>query len=493
METETFCDLRRYSEALHKRELGSEELARHALQRAQALNPKLNALITICDETRVLAQAKAADKRLAAGEAGPLCGIPIIHKDVFCTKGVRTTCASRMLDNFVAPYNATIVERLNQAGMVTIGKANMDEFAMGSSTENSYYGPVRNPWQQDHVPGGSSGGSAVAVAAGIVPCATGSDTGGSIRQPAALCGITGLKPTYGRVSRHGMVAFASSLEQAGSMTRTAADAALLLQAMAGTDMLDATTVQNPAVDDYTANLEQPLDGLKLGFPEQQVQQSLGSDALKLCNQTLASMRELGAEIVPVQLPRQSLCMAAYYIIAGAECSANLARYDGVRYGYRSSDYEEDLEELYIRSRSEGFGPEVKRRLLTGTYVLSAGYQDAFYHQALRVRHYIHDQIMQALDGADAIITPTTAAPAFPLGEKTSDPIAMYMSDVFTTGANLSGLPAISVPAGFINQLPFGMQFMAAPFAESLLLRIAHQYQQHSNWHRQTPKLELDTA
>ena len=492
MSVPPFADLRQYSQALRHKKLSSEELAREAMRRARALNASLNALISICDEDRVMAQAKAADQRLAAGEANPLCGVPVVHKDLFCTRGVRTTCASRMLNNFIAPYDATVVERLDAAGMVTIGKANMDEFAMGSSCETSYYGPTRNPWRETAVPGGSSGGSAAAVASGMAPCATGSDTGGSIRQPAALCGITGLKPSYGRVSRHGMVSFASSLEQAGPMTRTAADAALVLQAIAGGDPRDSTTVREPEPANYSAELEQGLKGLKLGCPERQVRQALDHDAMELWQQALEVMRQAGAQIVATELPEQSLCMSAYYIIAGAECSANLSRYDGVRYGYRCQEAK-DVDEMYIRSRSEGFGREVKRRLLTGTYVLSAGYQEAYYNQALRVRHIIQRQMTEALQGIDAIITPTTAAPAFAMGEKMDKPLEMYMSDAFTTNANLSGLPAISVPAGFLGGLPFGLQLIAAPFAEALLLRMAHQYQQHTDWHLQTPRLPEQAA
>ncbi|MGH8613238.1 MAG: Asp-tRNA(Asn)/Glu-tRNA(Gln) amidotransferase subunit GatA [Gammaproteobacteria bacterium] len=468
---------------LHRREISSVELTRIFIERAERCNPYLNAFITLCAE-QALETARAADRRLASGQAGPLTGIPVAHKDIFLTRGIKTSCASRMLDNFIAPYDATVVERLASAGMVLLGKTNMDEFAMGSSSETSYYGPVKNPWDRQHVPGGSSGGSATAVAARLAPAATGTDTGGSIRQPAALCGITGLKPTYGRVSRWGMIAFASSLDQGGPMTQCAQDAAMLLGAMAGFDPRDATSVERP-VDDYSAQLEQDLDGLKIGLPKEYFNDGLDHHVAALIDGAVTELKRLGVTFREITLPHTELSIPAYYVIAPAECSSNLARYDGVRFGYRCKD-PRDLQDLYCRSRAEGFGAEVKRRILIGTYALSAGYYDAYYVKAQRVRRLIRDDFQSAFRQVDAIAGPTSPTVAFRLAEKTSDPLAMYLSDVYTIPANLAGLPAMSIPVGRVGALPVGMQLIADYFQEGRLLNLAHRYQQVTEWHRQIP-------
>ena len=462
----------------------SEELTRYYLERIGALDPQINSYITVAEE-QALAQAKAADQRRADGQAGPLTGVPLAHKDIFCTNGIRTSCGSKMLDNFIAPYDATVVERINQAGLVTLGKTNMDEFAMGSSNETSFYGPVKNPWNTDTVPGGSSGGSAAAVAAGLAPAATGTDTGGSIRQPAALCGVTGLKPTYGRVSRYGMIAFASSLDQAGPITRTAEDAGLLLNVMAGHDERDSTSLDKP-VPDYMADLENDLKGLKIGLIREHFEQGLDSQVAALIEAALDEYRRLGAEVVEISLPNTHLSVPAYYVVAPAECSSNLSRFDGVRFGYRCQD-PQDLEDLYKRSRGEAFGPEVKRRIMVGTYALSAGYYDAYYIKAQQARRLIRDDFVQAFESVDVIMGPTSPGPAFRLGEKADDPITMYLSDIYTIAANLAGLPGMSVPAGFVNGLPVGLQIIGNYFDEARLLNVAHRYQQVTEWHRQTPK------
>ena len=481
MYSETVTEL---SSSLQQRKFSATELARSLLERVSAAQPALNAFISIETES-ALAAAAAADRRLAAGSAPPLTGVPIAHKDLFCAAGSRTTCGSRMLGNFISPYDATVVARLRAAGAVVLGKTNMDEFAMGSSNETSFFGPVRNPWDPARVPGGSSGGSAAAVAARLVPAATGTDTGGSIRQPAALCGVTGVKPTYGRVSRFGMVAFASSLDQAGVIARSAEDCALLLGAMAGFDARDSTSVDKP-VPDYLAGLDRPLQGLRVGLLKEFFDQGL-DPAVEACLRTaLEILRAQGAVLKEVSLPSLPLSVPTYYVVAPAECSSNLARFDGVRFGHRC-DNPRDLRDLYERSRGEGFGAEVKRRIMTGTYVLSAGYYDAYYLKAQRVRALIADDFRRAFAEVDVLISPTTPTPAFEIGAKMNDPVTMYLNDIYTIGANLAGLPAVSVPCGFVDGLPVGMQVIGAHFSEERLLNVAHRYQRGSDWHRQVPQ------
>jgi aspartyl-tRNA(Asn)/glutamyl-tRNA(Gln) amidotransferase subunit A len=463
------------------------ELARHFLDRIARHGPGLNALISVTADSALKAAADA-DRQLAAGQGGPLTGIPLVHKDIFCTEGVRTSCASRMLDNFVAPYDATVVSRLKAAGMVMLGKANMDEFAMGSSNETSHYGPVRNPWDPVRVPGGSSGGSAAAVAARLAPVATATDTGGSIRQPAALCGLTGLKPTYGRVSRYGMIAFASSLDQGGTLTASAEEAALVLQAMAGFDPRDSTSVEQP-VPDYAATLDQPLAGLRIGLLREFFETGLSPQMERCVREALAVYEKLGAKLIEVSLPSIGLSVPAYYVVAPAECSSNLARFDGVRFGYRCQE-PKDLLDLYKRSRGEGFGAEVKRRIMTGTYVLSAGYYDAYYLKAQQVRRLIANDFERAFDLVDVIMGPTTPTPAFELGAKTADPVTKYLKDIYTIGATLAGRPALSIPCGFMQQLPVGLQIIGRHFAEAQLLNAAHVYQRETDWHTRVPATYL---
>jgi aspartyl-tRNA(Asn)/glutamyl-tRNA(Gln) amidotransferase subunit A len=477
------------AQALRARETSAVELTRRALEAARA-NAPLNALITQADAA-ALAASERADAALARGAAAPLCGIPFVHKDIFCTNGIRTTCGSRMLEGFVPPYDATVVERLAGANAVTIGKANMDEFAMGSSNENSHFGPVRNPWDATRVPGGSSGGSAAAVAAGIVPFATGTDTGGSIRQPAAFCGITGLKPTYGRVSRWGMIAFASSLDCGGVLARSASDCAEVLAAVAGHDPRDATSVQRP-VDDYVASLSTSLQGRRIGVAREYFGAGVEDGVGAAVREALAALEKRGAILVDIALPHAELAIPAYYVIAPAEASSNLARYDGVRFGHRCAD-PASLEDLYARSRSEGFGAEVKRRILIGTYALSAGYYDAYYLRAQRVRRLIASDFDKAFKQVDLIAGPTAPTVAFRLGEKSADPLAMYAADVNTVAVNLAGLPAISIPSGFASNgagagLPVGLQLIAPAFAEAQLLSAAHQFQQCTDWHLREPKV-----
>ena len=469
---------------LRSRRFSSVELTKVCLERIEASQPTLNAFISVT-RGQALAAAEQADRELAAGRAGPLTGLPIAHKDIFCTEGVRTTCASRMLDNFVSPYDATVVARLRAAGMVMLGKTNMDEFAMGSSNETSYYGPVRNPWNTALVPGGSSGGSAAAVAARLTPAATATDTGGSIRQPAALCGVTGLKPTYGRVSRYGMVAFASSLDQGGTITVSAEDAALVLRAMAGFDPADSTSVDTP-VPDYVATLNEPLRGLKIGLLKEFFDKGLDPQNERCVREALAVYERLGATLREVSLPSLPLSVPAYYVVAPAECSSNLARYDGVRFGYRC-EKPRDLLDMYKRTRGEGFGAEVKRRIMTGTYVLSAGYYDAYYLKAQKVRRLIANDFARAFGEVDVLMGPTTPTPAFPIGAKTSDPITMYLNDIYTIGANLAGLPAISIPCGFVQGLPVGLQIVGPHFSEARLLNVAHMFQRETDWHRRVPE------
>ena len=468
---------------LRARKFSSVELVRAFLARIDANQATLNAFISVTRE-QALAEAAAADRALAAGGAGALTGVPIAHKDIFCTQGVRTTCGSRMLDNFVSPYDATVVARLKGAGAVMLGKTNMDEFAMGSSSETSFYGPVRNPWNPQLVPGGSSGGSAAAVAARLIPGATATDTGGSIRQPAALCGITGIKPTYGRVSRYGIIAFASSLDQGGVLTASAADAALLLREMAGFDANDSTSVDTP-VPDYVAALEEPLAGLKVGLLREFFDKGLDAHNEQRVREALKVYEQLGARLTEVSLPNLPLSVPVYYVVAPAECSSNLARFDGVRFGYRCEN-PRDLTDLYSRSRGEGFGTEVKRRIMTGTYVLSAGYYDAYYLKAQRVRQLINADFTRAFASVDVLMGPTTPTPAFAIGAKTSDPITMYLNDIYTIGANLAGLPAVSIPCGFVQGLPVGLQIVGPHFSEARVLSAAHAFQRVTDWHTRVP-------
>ncbi|MCG7872182.1 MAG: Asp-tRNA(Asn)/Glu-tRNA(Gln) amidotransferase subunit GatA [Candidatus Thiodiazotropha lotti] len=465
-------------------EFSSVELTGHFLERIERLDGNINAFITTTAE-QALAEAAVADEKLKAGDAGPLTGIPIVQKDIFCTQGVKTSCGSRMLDNFISPYDATVVTKLKQAGVVSLGKANMDEFAMGSSNETSFYGNVHNPWDNERVPGGSSGGSAAAVAARMAAAATGTDTGGSIRQPAALCGITGLKPTYGRISRFGMIAFASSLDQAGPMTATAEDAALMLQAMAGFDPRDSTSADHP-VPDYSASLNDSLAGLKIGLPKEYFGEGLDGDVRTSIEAALAVYKGLGAEVVEISLPNSAMAVPTYYVVAPAECSSNLSRFDGARFGYRC-DNPKDLEDLYKRSRGEAFGAEVKRRIMIGTYALSAGYYDAYYLKAQKTRHLISDDFKQAFEQVDVIMGPATPAPAFKLGEKTDDPVTMYLNDIYTIAANLAGLPGLSMPVQPVNGLPVGLQLIGNYFAEAKLLNVAHKFQQETGWHRLIPE------
>jgi len=469
---------------LADKKFSSEELTRSLLARIAQLDPQLNSFITVTPELAI-AQAQAADARRAAGETGALLGAPLAHKDLFCTQGVRTSCASRMLDNFTAPYDATVVSRLAQAGAVSLGKTNMDEFAMGSGNESSFYGAVKNPWNLDHVPGGSSGGSAAAVAARLLPVATGTDTGGSIRQPAAFTNLTGLKPTYGRVSRWGMIAYASSLDQAGTFARTAEDCALLLQGMAGFDPQDSTSIDEP-VPDYSASLNGSLQGLRIGLPKEYFGAGLDPRIGDLIQQAVKELEKLGATVKEISLPNMQHAIPAYYVIAPAEASSNLSRFDGVRFGYRCEN-PHDLTDLYKRSRGEGFGIEVQRRIMVGAYALSAGYYDAYYLQAQKIRRLIKNDFMAAFHDVDVILGPTTPNPAWKIGAKNADPVAEYLEDVYTITANLAGLPGLSMPAGFVDGLPVGVQLLAPYFQEGRLLNVAHQYQQATDWHTRSPE------
>lgn len=469
-------ELHQIKAGLDTGEFAAAEVTEHFLNRIAAHDASLNSIIT--------SNADAARARAAGPLEGSLAGLPILHKDIFCTQGLRTTCGSKMLGDWIPPYSATVVEKLNAAGMVTLGKANMDEFAMGSSNETSYFGAVKNPWDTDKVPGGSSGGSAAAVAAGLVPVATGTDTGGSIRQPAALCGITGIKPTYGRCSRYGMIAFASSLDQAGVFARSAKDCAMVLGPMSGFDPRDSTSADVPA-EDYLAAIEKPLTGLRVGKPREFFAEGLESETGARVEEGLAELEKLGATIVDISLPRMDLCVPVYYVIAPAEASSNLSRYDGVRFGYRCEE-PEGLEDLYTRSRSEGFGREVQRRITIGTYVLSHGYFDAYYLQAQKVRRLVSEDFAKAFEQVDVIAGPTTQAPAFGLGAKSADPVAMYLNDIYTIAANLAGLPGLSMPAGLAGGLPVGLQLVGPAFAEGRLLNVAHMFQQATDHHRLQP-------
>ncbi|WP_048307905.1 Asp-tRNA(Asn)/Glu-tRNA(Gln) amidotransferase subunit GatA [Halomonas sp. PR-M31] len=463
-------------------DFSSRELTDHFLGRIERLDNELNSFITVTAE-QALACADAADATRRQGDAGPLNGLPLALKDLFCTQGVRTSCGSRMLDNFVSPYDATLVEKLAAAGTVSLGKTNMDEFAMGSSNESSYYGPVKNPWDLAAVPGGSSGGSAAAVAAGLAPAALGTDTGGSIRQPAAFCGITGLKPTYGRVSRYGMVAYASSLDQAGPMARSAEDCALLLGAIAGHDPRDSTSVTR-GVPDYQAELNTPLAGLRIGLPKEYFGEGLDPDVEAAVREAIRVYESLGASVQDISLPHTNLAIPAYYVIAPAEASSNLSRFDGVRFGHRCEN-PSDLIDLYKRSRAEGFGSEVKRRILMGTHTLSEGFFDAYYKKAQQVRRLIRQDFLDAFDEVDVLMGPAAPTPAFDLGAN-KDPLSMYLQDIYTIAINLAGIPGISVPAGFVGQRPTGLQILGPHFAESQLLNVAHQFQQATDWHLKRP-------
>jgi aspartyl-tRNA(Asn)/glutamyl-tRNA(Gln) amidotransferase subunit A len=476
----SIAELRR---GLRAREFSSEELTQCFLDRIAKLDSRFNAFITVTGEA-ALASAREADQRLAAGTAGPLEGVPLAHKDIFCTRGVRTSCGSRMLDSFVSPYDATVVERLASAGAVMVGKTNMDEFAMGSSNETSYYGPVRNPWDTDAVPGGSSGGSAAAVAARMAPAATGTDTGGSIRQPAALCGVSGIKPTYGAVSRYGMIAFASSLDQAGPMAPSAEDLAWLLASMQGYDERDSTSLAR-AVPDYPALLEQDVAGLRIGMPREYFGEGLDAGVARAVEEAVRVYERLGARLVDIELPNSKLAVPTYYVVAPAEASSNLARFDGVRYGYRCES-PRDLMDMYRRSRGEGFGPEVKRRIMIGTYVLSSGYYDAYYLKAQKLRRLISADFARAFEQVDVIMGPTTPETAFRLGAK-QDPLSMYLSDIYTIAVNLAGLPGMSIPCGFAGRFPVGLQLVGDYFTEARLLALAHRYQQETDWHRRIPE------
>ena len=479
------ASLKELSQALAAKQVSSVELATLFLDRIERLNPEINAFVTI-DREKSLKMAREADARIAAGNAGPLTGVPVAQKDIFCAEGWTTTCGSKMLSNFVSPYDATVIRKMHaEAGLVSLGKTNMDEFAMGSSNETSFFGPVRNPWDRTRVPGGSSGGSAAAIAARLAPAATGTDTGGSIRQPAALCNLTGLKPTYGVVSRYGMIAFASSLDQGGPMAASAEDCALLLNVMAGFDERDSTSLDRPA-EDYARDLERPLAGLRIGLPREFFGEGCDAGVMAAVQEAIREYEKLGATTVEVSLPNSHLSVPAYYVIAPAEASSNLSRFDGVRYGYRAPDYG-SLDDMYAKTRAQGFGGEVKRRILIGTYVLSHGYYDAYYLQAQRIRRLIADDFVAAFRQCDVIMGPTSPTTAFKLGEKAADPVQMYLSDIYTIAVNLAGLPGMSIPCGFAGGLPVGLQLVGNYFGEARLLNVAHRYQLATDWHRQVPE------
>ncbi len=478
--------LKQLSADLAAKKISSVELTRAYLDRIEANNAAINAFVTV-DPDASLAQARAADERIARGEAQPLTGIPVAHKDIWCAKGWRTTCGSRMLETFRSPYDAHVIQRFNEAGAVILGKTNMDEFAMGSSNENSWFGPVKNPWNTDYVPGGSSGGSAAAVAAALAPAATGTDTGGSIRQPAALCGVSGLKPTYGLVSRYGMIAFASSLDQGGPLARSAEDLAALLDAMVGFDARDSTSLERPP-ENYARMLDEPLTGVRIGLPREYFGEGISADVRKSVEEAIDAYRELGATTVEIGLPASELSVPAYYVIAPAEASSNLSRYDGVRYGYRAESYD-DLLDMYCKTRAEGFGAEVKRRVLIGTYVLSHGYYDAYYLQAQRIRRLIARDFSRAFEQCDVIMSATSPSTAFRIGDRTADPVQMYLSDVFTIAANLAGLPGMSIPCGLdMAGLPVGLQIIGNYFSEARMLNVANVFQKQTDWHLRKPPI-----
>ncbi len=478
--------IRQIQQGLRSGKFSSTEITQEYLTSIKQHNPVLNCYISVTEDL-ALQQAGAADKLIANGEFTELTGVPLAHKDLFCTDGVKTSCGSKMLDNFIAPYNATVIEKFNAAGSVMLGKTNMDEFAMGSSNENSYYGSVANPWDKERVPGGSSGGSAATVAAGLAAAATGTDTGGSIRQPAAFCGVSGIKPTYGRVSRYGMIAFGSSLDQGGAFARSAEDCAILLQTMSGFDQRDSTSIDQP-VPDFSQNLGNNIKGLRIGLPKEYFAEGLDSDVSRVLESAVNEYRKLGADIIDISLPNTKLSIPVYYVVALAECSSNLSRFDGVRFGHRC-DNPTDLEDLYKRSRGEGFGEEVKRRILLGTYALSAGYYDAYYLKAQQVRRLIKEDFEKAFQQVDVIAGPTTPGVAFKIGDKTDDPVSMYLQDIYTISLNLAGLPGMSVPAGFSQGLPVGLQLIGNYFDEAKLLNVAHQFQLASDWHLQSPEVK----
>ena len=479
------ASLKELSQALAAKKISSVELTGLFLDRIERLNPEINAFVTV-DRDKSLQMAVAADARIAAGTAGLLTGVPIAQKDIFCAEGWTTTCGSKMLANFVSPYDATVIEKMHRdAGLVSLGKTNMDEFAMGSSNETSYFGPVRNPWDMTRVPGGSSGGSAAAVAARLAPAATGTDTGGSIRQPAALCNLSGLKPTYGIVSRYGMIAFASSLDQGGPMAASAEDCALLLNTMVGFDERDSTSLDRP-VEDYARDLDKPLQGLRIGLPKEFFGEGCDAEVMAAVRAAIAEYEKLGATCVEVSLPNSHLSVPAYYVIAPAEASSNLSRFDGVRYGYRAPEYA-NLDDMYAKSRAQGFGEEVKRRILIGAYVLSHGYYDAYYLQAQRIRRLIANDFVEAFKQCDVIMGPTSPSTAFKLGEKAADPVQMYLSDIYTIAVNLAGLPGMSIPCGFAGGLPVGLQLIGNYFDEARLLNVAHRYQLATDWHARRPE------
>ena len=470
--------------ALKKKEFSSVELTKFFLKRIGKYNQDLNAVITTCDEAALI-EAEKADSRIAEGNAPDLCGIPILHKDIFCTKNVLTTCGSKMLANFYPPYNATVVENFERSGLVTLGKTNMDEFAMGSSNETSYFGSVNNPWALDCVPGGSSGGSAASVAARLAPAATATDTGGSIRQPAALCGVTGIKPTYGSVSRWGMIAFASSLDQGGPIAKNAEDCALLLNCMASFDPLDSTSIQNTRPN-YSEKLNKTINGLKIGVPKEYFSEGLNSGTKNAVEKAIKTLEDLGSEIIELSLPNSGLSVPAYYVIAPAEASANLSRYDGIKYGYRC-DNPKNLEDLYIRSRSEGFGEEVQRRIMIGNYCLSSGYYDAYYKKAQMVKELISQDFKNAFEKVDVLVGPTCPSPAFKHGTKNNNPVEMYLEDLYTIAVNLAGLPGMSIPCGRVDRKPVGMQIIGNYLNEAIMLQVAHQFQKHTTWHKESPE------
>ena len=476
--------LKELSEGLKQKKFSSLELTKFFLNRLDLHNSSINAFITI-DKDKSLAMAKRADEIIKEGNQDYLTGIPIAQKDIFCAEGWKTTCGSKMLDNFIAPYDSTVISKFNAAGAVNLGKTNMDEFAMGSSNETSYYGNVKNPWDIKTVPGGSSGGSAAAVAGMLAPAATATDTGGSIRQPASLCGLTGLKPTYGLVSRYGMIAFASSLDQAGPMCHTAEDCAAMMNVMSGHDPKDSTSIQREK-ENYLTGINNSIKGLKIGVPKEFFSEGLDPEVEKIIEQGISEYKKLGAEIVEISLPNNHLSIPVYYVIAPAEASSNLSRYDGVRYGYRTKDYD-DLMDMYCKTREEGFGDEVKRRIMIGTYVLSAGYYDAYYLKAQKIRRLISEDFKKAFEKCDVILGPSAPSVAFPIGDKKEDPLKMYMQDVYTISTNLAGLPGLSMPGGLMNNLPVGIQLIGNYFSEAKLLNIAHIFQMNTNWHNLTPE------
>ncbi len=476
--------IKELSRMLRSGQVSSLELAQEYLKRIDKLNPEINAFVTV-DPELTLSQAKHADILISKGHQNPLTGIPIAQKDIFVAKGWKTTCGSKMLENFIGPYDAGVIEKFDNAGAVNLGKTNMDEFAMGSSNETSYFGMVKNPWDRDRVPGGSSGGSAAAVAARLCVAATGTDTGGSIRQPASLCGLSGLKPTYGTVSRYGMIAFASSLDQAGPMARSCEDIALMMNVMGGFDERDSTSLDRP-VEDYSRDLNKPLQGLRIGLPKEYFGEGLDTGVDQVIQQSISEFRKLGAEFVDISLPNTKLSIPVYYVLAPAEASSNLSRFDGVRYGYRAPEYN-DLIDMYCKTRAQGFGAEVKRRILIGTYVLSAGYYDAYYLKAQQIRRLIAQDFINAFEECDIILGPTAPSTAFKTGEKADDPVAMYLQDIYTIAVNLAGLPGMSIPAGFAGNLPVGLQIIGNYFDESRMLNVGHAYQQVTDWHSRMPE------